>query len=79
MALTRAEVPLMNEEPSEHGKTPNTWEVILSVLAAGLGVQNSKNRKRDFENGNPVVFILAGLLFTVLFVLTLILVVNLVL
>ena len=58
---------------------PGFREVVMSVLAAALGVQTSKNRERDFTRGNPLVFIAAGLIFTVLFVLTLIGVVNLVL
>ena len=51
----------------------------VSVLAAAIGVQNQKNKERDFEHGNPVVFIFAGLIFTVLFVLSLIGIVMLVL
>jgi hypothetical protein len=74
-------------EPTEKDSTPDQeeaheprfWEVVMSVLAAALGVQTSKNRERDFSNGNPLVFIAAGLIFTILFVLTLIGVVNLVL
>ena len=58
---------------------PTTWEVIKSVLAAALGVQNSKNRERDFTHGNPIVFIFGGLIFTVVFVLTIVGVVFLVL
>lgn len=58
---------------------PGFWEVVMSVLAAALGVQTSKNRERDFSKGNPLVFIAAGLIFTFLFVLTLIGVVNLIL
>lgn len=60
-------------------EAPTFFEVTMSVLAAALGVQNSKNRERDFTRGNPLVFIAAGLIFTVLFVLTLISVVYLVL
>ena len=63
----------------EEANGPGFWEVVMSVLAAALGVQTSKNRERDFTRGNPLVFIAAGLIFTVLFVLTLIGVVNLVL
>jgi len=63
----------------EESREPGFWQVVMSVLAAALGVQNSKNRERDFTNGNPLVFIAAGLIFTVLFVLMLIGVVNLVL
>ena len=63
----------------EEVREPGFWEVVMSVLAAALGVQTSKNRERDFTKGNPLVFIAAGLIFTVLFVLTLIGVVNLIL
>ncbi|NQY03701.1 MAG: DUF2970 domain-containing protein [Halieaceae bacterium] len=34
---------------------------------AGLGVQSSKNRERDFEQGRAGAFIAAGLVFTLLF------------
>lgn len=68
----------MDDNP-ESGKTPNVLEVVISVAAAALGVQNSKNRQRDFTHGNPVVFIVAGLIFTVLFVLTIVGVVSMVL
>ena len=63
----------------EKTREPGFWEVVMSVLAAALGVQTSKNRERDFTKGNPLVFIAAGLIFTILFVLTLIGVVNLIL
>ena len=59
-------------------KDPNLFKVALSVLAAAIGVQNKENQERDFSEGNPVVFIIAGLVFTVLFVLTLVGVVYLV-
>ncbi len=67
------------QEKTEQQKPPSILEVALSVIAAAFGVQNSKNRERDFTTGNPVVFIAAGLIFTILFVLTIIGVVNLVL
>jgi hypothetical protein len=63
----------------EETREPGFGEVVMSVLAAALGVQTSKNRERDFTKGNPLVFIAAGLIFTILFVLTLIGVVNLIL
>lgn len=68
----------MQENP-EQQKPPSILEVALSVIAAAFGVQSSKNRERDFTAGNPVVFIAAGLIFTILFVLSIIGVVNLVL
>lgn len=54
-------------------------DVIKSVLAAMFGVQSNKNRERDFEHGNPMAYILVGLIMVILFILTLVLVVNLVL
>ncbi len=72
----------MTEErnnPEKDLKEPGFLEVVMSVLAAAVGVQNAKNRERDFTRGNPLVFIMAGLIFTVLFVLTIVTVVYLVL
>lgn len=53
--------------------------IVKSVLAAGFGVQSSKNRERDFSQGSYRHFIVAGIVFTVLFVLTLVMVVRVVL
>jgi hypothetical protein len=63
----------------EELKEPGFLEVTMSVMAAAFGVQNSKNRERDFTKGNPLVFIAAGLIFTVVFVLTIVGIVSLVL
>lgn len=52
-------------------------QVIGSVLAAGFGVQSSSNRERDFNQGSARQFIIAGIVFTVMFVGALISVVNL--
>jgi hypothetical protein len=54
-------------------------QVVASTVAAAFGVQSSRNRARDFAAGKPVHFILAGVAFTVLFVLGMILLVRLVL
>jgi hypothetical protein len=69
----------MEEKQDKQERPPTVIEVALSVFAAAFGVQNSKNRERDFSRGNPVVFIMAGLIFTAIFVLTIIGVVYLVL
>lgn len=45
------------------------WRIMLSVMQASIGVQNSKNRQRDFTEGSLVPFIVAALLFTGCFVL----------
>ncbi|HCC44450.1 MAG TPA: hypothetical protein DEQ32_08650 [Gammaproteobacteria bacterium] len=55
------------------------WQVSTSILAAAFGVQSKKNRERDFSYGNPLIFILAGLAFTALFILAIVTIVYLVL
>lgn len=63
-----------NEPPK-----PTLMQEIASVLASFIGVQNSKNRERDFTRGNPRRFVILGVGFTVLFVLVVVGVVKLVL
>ena len=50
-----------------------------SALSTVFGVQSSRNRSRDFQAGKPSHFIIAGLVFTVLFVVGMIMLVRLVL
>lgn len=47
---------------------PTIIQVIKSVLAAAIGVQSDENRQKDFEHGSLSTYIIAGLIFTVLFV-----------
>jgi hypothetical protein len=75
----------MNDEeksrsnPGEAPRKLNPLQVIGSVFAAGLGVQSSKNRERDFKQGRLGVFIAAGIVFTLLFIGLVIFVVHVVL
>lgn len=55
------------------------WQIICSVLAAAFGVQSNKNRQRDFTKAKPTTYIIAGIIFTLLFILFLVVVVRLVL
>ena len=63
----------------QEDKKPGLWAVALSVCAAAVGVQTDENRQRDCNQKSPLPYILGGLLFTVLFVVTLVGVVMLVL
>ena len=54
-------------------------QVVSSVFAAGLGVQSSRNRERDFRQGRAGTFIAAGIIFTALFIGAVLTVVKLVL
>ena len=65
--------------PSRERNSLNPFQVVASVFAAGLGVQSSKNRERDFKQGRAGVFIAAGVIFTLLFIGAVFLVVQLVL
>jgi len=67
------------EQPQQQKKSLNPLQVVSSVMAAGLGVQSSKNRERDFKQGRLGVFIAAGIIFTLLFIGTVYTVVQLVL
>lgn len=67
----------MNEEQND--KPLTLKEMLQSVLAAALGVQSGKNRSRDFSRGKPSHFIILGVLFTGVFVLTIYAVVRVVL
>ena len=64
---------------SESKQKPNLISVVKSILAAGIGVQSDKNRTRDFEQGNPLTFIVGGIVFTLLFIATVAMVVGFVL
>jgi len=52
------------------------WQTVKSVLSAMFGVQSKENRIRDFESGNPKLFIFIGLIATVMFMLTLFLFID---
>lgn len=44
------------------------WAVVQSVLAAAIGVQSQANKERDFTQGNPLHFIVGGLIGTLVFI-----------
>jgi len=67
------------DKPEAKKKPLNPLQVISSVFAAGLGVQSSKNRERDFSEGRAGVFIAAGVVFTLLFIGVMVMIVQLVL
>ena len=47
-------------------------EMIGSTFAAALGVQSNANRHRDFTRGKASHFIFTGVLFTTVFVISMI-------
>jgi Protein of unknown function (DUF2970) len=69
----------MTEDNREQRQSPGILDVVKSTLAAALGVQSNKNRERDFKHGSIKTFIVAGVVFTALFIGIVITVVKLVL
>jgi len=79
---------MASEDPksnaASHGEDPNraptlTWSQILrSSLAAGLGIQSSRNRQRDFADGSPRRFIVMGMVLTMLFIASLVTVIRII-
>lgn len=61
------------------GKKPNVLQLVGSVLSAAIGIQSNKNRERDFKHGKLGTFVVAGVIFVVLFIFSVYSVVRLVL
>jgi hypothetical protein len=58
---------------------PKITQLIKSVLSAAMGVQSEANRRKEFEQGSLSSYVIAGVVFTVLFVGGLILLVSVIL
>jgi len=55
---------------------PTITQVIRSVLAAVIGIQSDANRQRDLKEGYLSVYLIGGVIFTVLLVIALIFLVS---
>ena len=69
----------MNKSNDEQEKEPSLRQIIASVFSAAIGIQTSKNQQRDFKHGKARVFIISGIIFTLIFIGTVFTVVRLVL
>lgn len=74
---------MQNGNAEERGDAENAeggsltfMNIVMSTLAAAIGVQSKANKERDFKHGSAGPFIVAGLIFTALFVGTLVLIVR---
>ena len=54
------------------------FTALLSIMAAAFGVQKSKNMERDLNATNPIVYVVAAIVFVAIFLAAIILVVSLV-
>jgi hypothetical protein len=58
---------------------PKIMQLVKSVFSAAIGVQSDENRRKEFEQGSLSSYIIAGVIFTVLFVSCLIMLVSIIL
>ena len=67
-----------NNDTSSEGKQKlSILHILTSVLAAAVGVQSKKNQEKDFNGkGSIYIYITAGIIFTALFVITIVTVVK---
>ena len=54
---------------SEQRKGIGFLNTVQSTIAAACGVQTKANRERDFEHAKPSTFIIAGIVFVIVFIL----------
>ena len=60
-------------------QNPSLKQVFKAVAGALIGVQSEQQRQQDFNSSSPIPYIVAGIIVTVLFVVTLLLIVRTVL
>ena len=65
------------EQPKR--KPPGILSIIQSVLAAMFGVQSEEKRAQDFETGHIGSYIFVGVVMVIIFIFTLISIVNFIL
>lgn len=70
----------MNDQQHEPDKKEpgqvSTLDVVISVFRAWFGVQTEENRKRDFTSNDPTPFIVAGVIFTLIMIIGVIIAVK---
>ena len=68
---------MTDQKPSEP-KQLTFLTLLSSVMSAFIGVQSNANRERDFSTGKLSHFIFIGIIFGLIFILTIVGVVKLV-
>lgn len=58
----------MTDHNSDHNHKTTWLTIVLSTLAAFVGVQSEKNRQRDFQQKSIVPFMLVGIVLAALFI-----------
>lgn len=55
---------------------PSFIKVLKAVFGALIGVQSEQQRQHDFSDKNPIPYIITAVIFTFLFIITLLLIIN---
>ena len=69
---------IVENKVTENRKGTGFLNVLKSTMFAASGIQTKTNHERDFEHGKPSTFIVAGIVFMVVFILSIFGVVQLV-
>jgi hypothetical protein len=69
----------MTSDPSGDAPKSGIRDLVTSVAGAALGIQSSKVRERDFGSASPRRYVIAGIIGTLLFVVTMYFIVRVVL
>lgn len=59
----------LNSSEVEKRKGIGLFGTVQSTIAAACGIQSKKNRERDFANAKPSTFVIAGIIFVIVFIL----------
>ncbi|OEY70955.1 hypothetical protein BI198_05100 [Rheinheimera salexigens] len=66
-----------NNKASLNSKTsPGFFKVLKAVFGALIGVQSEQQRQHDFSDKNPIPYIITAIVFTLIFVFTLLFIVS---
>ena len=70
------------EQQNESGEAKQHYSfasLVKALFAGAIGVNSNKNREKDFQQGRLLHFVIGGIVFTLLFILTIAMIVGFVL
>ncbi|TBW54782.1 DUF2970 domain-containing protein [Marinobacter halodurans] len=65
--------PSQNDKPAGR---PSILKIMQGILAGAFGVQSERHRHQDFNSSSPLPYIIGGILFLVIFVVSVALIVR---
>lgn len=77
-AFGEPQAPLPEQQVDDQAAKTSMGGLVISVVGAAFGVQSNKRRTRDFGKKSIVPFVIAGIVFTLMFIFGLLSIVSLV-